>query len=431
MERVRSVDPPELTASRPAIARRGLVLPDAVVVAGLALAVLVGRDGDAGWRLARVVAVGTATWGSWIVLRRAGALGRGLVATGAGLVATAVGMGIALPYVTKSGLSMVSLAGLACLASGLVLLVGGAVTTLRALPRWWRIPAAAGLLVAAYAVVFALGVAVAATNVPRTAVGTETPGDRGLTYRDVTFTTTDGVRLSGWYLPSRNGAVVVALHGAGSTRSSVLAHAVVLAHHGYGVLLFDGRGHGRSGGRAMDFGWYGDVDVAAATDFVTAQAGVDPERIAVLGLSMGGEEAVGAAAGDARLRAVVADGATNRVAGDKAWLSARHGVRGWLQEQLDRLMYGTADLLSDASPPITLREAAARTSPRPVLLITAGAVPDEADAAAYIQAASPATVEVWTAPDAGHTRSLAVHPAEWEARVVPFFDRALGLPPGT
>ena len=210
-----------------------------------------------------------------------------------------MGLGIALPYVTKSGLAMVSLAGLACLASGLVLLVGGAVTTLRALPRWWRVPAAVGLLLTTYAVVFALGVAVAATNVPRTAVGTETPGDRGLTYRDVTCTTADGVRLSGWYVPSGNGAVVVALHGAGTTRSSVLAHAVVLARHGYGVLLFDARGHGRSGGRAMDFGWYGDVDVTAATDFVTAQPGVDPERIAVLGLSMGGEEALGAAARDA------------------------------------------------------------------------------------------------------------------------------------
>ena len=94
-------------------------------------------------------------------------------------------------------------------------------------------------------------------------------------------------------------------------------------------------------------------------------------------------------------------------------------------------MYGTADLLSDVRPPITLREATARTSPRPVLLITAGAVPDEADAAAYIQAGSPATVQVWTAPDAGHTRSLAIHPAEWEARVVPFLDQALGLPSGT
>ena len=78
---------------------------------------------------------------------------------------------------------------------------------------------------------------------PRTfrgpSVGTTTPGDRGLSYRDVELHTTDGVTLSGWYIPSANHAAVALLHGAGSTRSSVLDHAVVLARHGYGVLLFD------------------------------------------------------------------------------------------------------------------------------------------------------------------------------------------------
>ena len=234
--------------------------------------------------------------------------------------------------------------------------------------------------------------------------------------------------LSGWYVPSRNGAAVVLLHGAGSTRSTVLPHAVVLADDGFGVLLYDARGHGRSQGRAMDFGWYGDLDVAAAVDFVAGQADVKPGRVAALGLSMGGEEALGAAASDPRIRAVVAEGGTTRVAGDKAWLSDVHGVRGWAQEQLDRAMYATADVLTAASPPIRLQDAGARTSPRAILLITAGAVPDEGHAATHIRAESPATVQVWTAPGAGHTRALAVHPAEWEDRVVSFLAHALGLP---
>lgn len=175
-------------------------------------------------------------------------------------------------------------------------------------------------------------------HVPRTGVGTTTPADRGLPYRDVEFRTGDGVRLSGWYVPSRAGAAVVLVHGAGSTRSSVLDHAVVLGRAGYGVLLFDARGHGRSGGRAMDFGWYGDADIAAAVTFLQAEPDVDDERIAAVGMSMGGEEAIGAAAGDARIKAVVAEGATNRSAGDKAWLSDEYGLRGALQEGLERLV---------------------------------------------------------------------------------------------
>ena len=397
-------------------------------MAAAGVALLVGRDGSAGWRGARVVAVAAVTVGAWWVLRRAGTIWRALVAVIAGLVATAVGVGIALPHVTKVGFTAVSLAGLACLAAGLVLVVGGTGTLLRATRPWWRIPIVVALLVAAYAVVFILGVAVAATNVPRTAVGLETPRAHGLAYEDVTFSTADGVALSGWYVPSRNGAAVVLLHGAGSTRSAVLPHAVVLADDGFGVLLYDARGHGRSQGRAMDFGWYGDLDVAAAVDFVAGQADVQPGRVAALGLSMGGEEALGAAASDPRIRAVVAEGATTRMAGDKAWLSDVHGVRGWVQEQLDRAMYATADVLTAASPPIRLQDAVARASPRPILLITAGAVPDEGHAAAHIQAGSPATVQVWTATGAGHTRSLATHPAEWEDRVVSFLAHALGLP---
>ena len=122
-------------------------------------------------------------------------------------------------------------------------------------------------------------------------------------------------------MPSSAGAAAVLLHGAGSTRSNVLDHAVVLGRAGYGLLLFDARGHGRSGGRAMDFGWYGDADIAVAVTFLQAQPDVDDERIAAVGMSVGGEEAIGAGAGDPRIKAVVAEGATNGGAGDKAWLS--------------------------------------------------------------------------------------------------------------
>ncbi|MFC5263172.1 alpha/beta hydrolase [Kribbella qitaiheensis] len=141
----------------------------------------------------------------------------------------------------------------------------------------WRrglvIPA---LLAALVVAPLSLGQAVAATNVPPTAVGSTTPGDRGLPFSEVRFATADGIILAGWYIPSRNRAAVVLLHGAGSTRSSVLEHAVVLARHEYGVLLFDARGHGRSGGRAMDFGWRGTLQEGlewltyGITDLLTA-----------------------------------------------------------------------------------------------------------------------------------------------------------------
>jgi predicted acyl esterase len=226
-------------------------------------------------------------------------------------------------------------------------------------------------------------------------------------------------------VPSTNHGAVVAVPGASSSRSSVLRQAAVLARHGYGVLLLDPRGQGRSEGRAMNLGWWGDRDVAAAVDWLRDQSGVDPDRVGALGESMGGEEAIGALAADRRLRAVVAEGATNRVAGDLSWLSDAYGVRGWFQERVNRVTTALTDLLTEAPRPVTLRTAVAAAAPRPVLLIAAGEVQDEIRAAEAMREASPGSIGVWVVDGAGHTGGLTAEPAEWERRVVGFFDAAL------
>ena len=140
---------------------------------------------------------------------------------------------------------------------------------------------------------------------------------------------------------------------------------------------------------------------------------------------MGGEEAIGAAATDERIGAVVADGATNRVAGDLDFLDDEYGLRGWIQQRLDWLRFSLTDLLTPASPPITLRQAVEQAAPTPFLLITAGNVADESLAARQLAAVSPSTVEQWDVPDTSHTRALATHPAEWELRVTSFLARSL------
>jgi hypothetical protein len=140
---------------------------------------------------------------------------------------------------------------------------------------------------------------------------------------------------------------------------------------------------------------------------------------------MGGEEAVGAAASDGRIRAVVGEGVEGRTAADKAaWLPG--GLAGTLQRGADAVSYWLTDLLTDAGPPISLPAAAAAAAPRPILLIAAGNSADEGRAAAAIRAAAPASVQVWVVPGAGHTGGLAAQPAQWEARVTGFLDHALG-----
>lgn len=403
--------------------------PTAVLVEGVSAAFLVGRDGSPAWQLARavgaVVLTAVAAYGVAKWARTAAAA----VAWLAGVVGVSVGVGVGVFHLAKSGPIAVTLAGLGCLVSGVFLLSWGVVGLVRAARGWWRALVGALAVAGVALVVLPTAPALYVTNVPRPSVGEATPADRGLDYQDVRFRTPDGVTLSGWYLPSRNGAAVALLHGASSTRSAVLDHAVVLARNGYGVLLYDARGHGRSSGRAMDFGWYGDRDVAGAVSFLRGREDVDGGRVGLVGMSMGGEQALGAAAADARVLAVVAEGATSRTAADNAWFSEEYGFRGRLTEAWTGLLeYGLVDLLTSASPPGTLRDAVAAAAPRPVLLITASTIPDEPAAAQYIRSASPGTVTVWDVPGAAHTGGLETRPRAWEKRVVAFLDRSLTAP---
>ena len=345
-----------------------------------------------------------------------------------GVIAVAAGTAVGFPYLSATGWSVRTVGGLTAAVAGLVVLVAGAWAALRSVRVGARLLAIPLGLALAYLVVSPVAMAVYATTVPRVSLGDETPSERGLGYTDVAFVTSDGVTLSGWYIASTNRAAVALLHGASTTRSNVLDQAAVLARNGYGVLLFDARGAGRSGGHAMNFGWHGDRDVAAAITYLQGRPDVDPDRIGAVGESMGGEAVIGAMAADPRIRAVVAEGATNRVAGDWDWLADRYGVRGVVQQAVNRAAYALTDLLSGASAPITLRKAAVAAGSRPILLIAAGEVADEAHAGDHIRQASPGNVELWVAAGAGHTDGLQTQPAEWERRVTEFLDAALTAP---
>lgn len=350
-------------------------------------------------------------------------LRRGVLCIVTGSILAAVGVGL-LPHPVENGLTFVSVVSVVVLLSGVALLGFGSVSALRGRRRLRVLAGGALVLIVLAVSVSIVAPAVAATTVPSTEI-TSTPATVGLDHESVVLTTADGVQLAAWYVPGANGAGVVVLHGSGSTRSSVLDQAAVLARNGYAVLLVDARGHGDSGGTAMDFGWYGDLDVVAGTQYLASRPEIDDGRIGVVGFSMGGEEAIGAAVADPRIRAVVAEGATARQAADKAWLSDVYGWRGWLQELVEKVQYAVTDYLTEAAPPTALRSAVADSPGTRFLLITAGDVADEAHAAAFVQAAAPDRVAVWTVEGAGHTGGHDSQPDAWEQRVVQFLAESL------
>jgi dipeptidyl aminopeptidase/acylaminoacyl peptidase len=120
---------------------------------------------------------------------------------------------------------------------------------------------------------------------------------------DVSFPSRNGTTLRGWYVPSRNGAAIVLVHGSGSNRSSLLAELRSLANRGFGILAFDLPGHGESDGE-VTFGLAPAEAVEGAADFVLKRSDVHDGRLGVAGFSYGGAVAARAAASDCQLRAV-------------------------------------------------------------------------------------------------------------------------------
>ena len=284
--------------------------------------------------------------------------------------------------------------------------------------RWaYRVLAVAAGLVLAYVLVFPVSVAVVVTHKYREPIGDPPAAE----YVPVSFESSDGLELAGWYRPSENRAAVVVVHGGGGDRTGAVAHAELLASHGYGVLVYDSRGRGESDGSPVAFGWGWSKDVAGALAFLREQPDVDPLRLGGVGLSTGADVLIEVAAEQRALRAVVADGATGESFADYRNLDGLDEAAPFYLT-----LYTAARVFSGASPARPLKSLVAEVSPTPLLLVaTGGSVPAELDFNRMYAEAAREPFEYWELPDVDHTAAIRERPAEYERRVVGFLDDAL------
>jgi predicted alpha/beta hydrolase len=309
-------------------------------------------------------------------------------------------------------------------ATGILAFVAGAVLIgLAAVIPWRRrgsgtwTSRAVAVPVALLAAVFVVGpmaIGIGSTHKWREPVG-EPPS---AAYADVHFKASDGLDLAGWYRPSRNGAAVVVVHGGSSDRKGSMAHAQMLARHGYGVLVYDARGRGESEGYENNYGWDWPKDVAGALDFLRGRSDVDAGRIGALGLSTGADVLIDVAGERGDIAAVVGDGTAAASFDDWARLRGTElgTVPGWM-------MFSTIRVLSGDAPTRPLADQVRKIT-SPTLLISAGTAEEREFSALYEHAAR-GPVEHWNLPDAHHTHAIREYPDQYEQRVVSFLDDAL------
>jgi hypothetical protein len=231
----------------------------------------------------------------------------------------------------------------------------------------------------------------------------------------VTVRTTDGLDLEAAYVPSKNRAAMIVYPGAGRTDE-----ALMLARHGYGVLLLVPRGQGSSEGDVVR--WAGDTDLLAGADYLRGRPDVDDDRIGAIGFSVGGEQLLEAAARSNAIKAVVSEGAGGRV-GETDNAS---GPFGPVVEASMLVMTGAASVFQNHGPHPRPEGRIGLISPRPVFLIYAVPGLGEEDIRQpqfYAAAGEPKSI--WRVPGSDHTGGYEAQPEEYERRVISFLDEAL------
>jgi len=128
-----------------------------------------------------------------------------------------------------------------------------------------------------------------------------TPDGLGLDFEKVTFNSSDGMQLSGWYIPAPSetggkksltapakgsGFTVLFCHGNGGNMMHRLDSINIFYNLGLNCFIFDYRGYGSSEGKPGEEGTY--LDVRAAYEWLTEEKKMSPDNIIIFGRSLGG-----------------------------------------------------------------------------------------------------------------------------------------------
>ena len=234
-------------------------------------------------------------------------------------------------------------------------------------------------------------------------------------YQDIELTASDGVTLSAWYTPPQNGTVILQAHGYGAARSEEF-HAM-FASHGYGVLAWDFRAHGKSGGDFSTLGYYEQLDVEAALDYALAQPGV--KHVGAWGGSMGGATIILAAAHRPEIEALVIDSAFPTLE-DVYKINIPVPI---LQPMIRSFAEWETGTSIDKVRPV---DEIGKISPRPVFIIDGwegAAVTMNSPYRLYEAAGDPKIL--WTEEGVPHLNMYAYYREKYTRRVIDFFDEFL------
>jgi pimeloyl-ACP methyl ester carboxylesterase len=259
----------------------------------------------------------------------------------------------------------------------------------------------------------------------------------------VEFPAADGIKLRGSYLANtgwRRLGVIIFCHELNGDRWNALPYVADLRQRGFDVLSFDFRNQGASS-RTPNYDpmpWvttFEMADLSGAIDYLFSRGDVDLSGVGVIGVSRGAAAALGTAAQDPRIRALVLDSVspTGRLRVHKAICSARRHIR--LPQCLLGILCRPLGML-DSWVRMVLGlwrncrfvnvDRSARQVSQDVLLVHGEndqLVP--LDVARSLGISMPGNAELWSVPGAGHGSAIDAARDEYQSRIGDFFTQHL------
>lgn len=303
----------------------------------------------------------------------------------------------------------------------------------RALVRWCAII----YLAVAILVLFGLGPYLAAWAIahsgtrPQDRSLKDTPARHGVTYEDVAFDARDGLKLSGWFIaPTSRNVILICTHGLFRNRIEMLERIIPVARAGYGALLYDTRSHGSSDPGLVSLGYHERNDVLGAMEYVKRryQDSADHPKIVLMGVSMGADSTLGAAAESKDYAAIVLD---------SPFLNIRETVarHSWLLLKLpgfpfDSLFLFWLERTAKFDPArMNAEKALARTQPVPLLIIASEGDNRMGTVAArklHDEARSRLKILKVYGKEVGHGAAARLYPGQYSSLILQFLEVALG-----
>lgn len=245
-----------------------------------------------------------------------------------------------------------------------------------------------------------------------------TPESFNLKYENITFKSTDGLSLKGWFIHgNKTNKTIIVMHGYPTNKADVLPFSMFLLKK-YNVFLFDFRSFGESEGSYTTAGYKEVNDLNGAVEYLVARK--DAKNIGALGFSLGASVAI--MSKNIKIKAIIADSAYSNL---NNMIESMYRNFYFFKHPFVYLTRFYSKIFLNIDPKDVSPANDIKKMNKPVLIIHGKKDSQIPVNEAYNLYNANKKNEIWVVENAGHGEIYALNKGEYEKTVFGFFDKNL------